>query len=74
MNIKYSTFFQSQGKHYSQKVDFYALGLIFFELFYPFNTQMERIKTLIDARQGLFPARFVRELPEEVQIKCKIDF
>ena len=34
---------QMEGKSYSHKVDVYSLGIIFFELFYPFGTQMERI-------------------------------
>ena len=33
-----------EGKAYSHKVDIFSLGLIFFELFCPFGTQMERIK------------------------------
>ncbi|KAI8870743.1 hypothetical protein GQ42DRAFT_162500 [Ramicandelaber brevisporus] len=31
---------------YSQKVDMYSLGVIFFEMCYPFRTRMERYKTL----------------------------
>ena len=34
---------QMEGRAYSYKVDIYSLGIIFFELFYPFSTQMERI-------------------------------
>ncbi|KAK2572279.1 Eukaryotic translation initiation factor 2-alpha kinase [Acropora cervicornis] len=33
------------GGVYSHKVDIFSLGLIFFELFCPFGTQMERIKS-----------------------------
>lgn len=36
-----------EGKAYSHKVDIFSLGLIFFELFCPFGTQMERIKVKI---------------------------
>ena len=42
--------------------------MIFFELFYPFATQMERISTLLNVRKLEFPPRFVRELPEEVPV------
>ena len=37
-------YIQMEGKAYSHKVDIFSLGLIFFELFCPFGTQMERIK------------------------------
>lgn len=46
--ISYSilSYFSSQlsGNSYSHKVDIYSLGLILFELLYPFRTQMERVR------------------------------
>ena len=69
MHVFNVCFFQAKGQIYNQKVDIYSLGLIFFELFYPFATQMERVKTLLEARQGSLPPRFVRELPDEVGSK-----
>uniref|UniRef100_A0A8C4VDZ1 Eukaryotic translation initiation factor 2-alpha kinase 3 n=1 Tax=Gopherus evgoodei TaxID=1825980 RepID=A0A8C4VDZ1_9SAUR len=35
---------QIYGNTYSHKVDIFSLGLILFELLYPFNTQMERVR------------------------------
>ena len=35
---------QAAGKKYDQKVDIYSLGVIFFELHHPFETDMERVK------------------------------
>lgn len=35
---------QLSGNSYSHKVDIYSLGLILFELLYPFRTQMERVR------------------------------
>lgn len=37
---------------YDFKIDIYALGLIFIELLLSFHTQMERHKTLIEAKKG----------------------
>uniref|UniRef100_A0A8C0KWF0 Eukaryotic translation initiation factor 2-alpha kinase 3 n=1 Tax=Canis lupus dingo TaxID=286419 RepID=A0A8C0KWF0_CANLU len=35
---------QIHGNNYSHKVDIFSLGLILFELLYPFGTQMERVR------------------------------
>ncbi|KAK7111067.1 eukaryotic translation initiation factor 2-alpha kinase 3-like [Littorina saxatilis] len=56
---------QVQKKAYDQKVDVFSLGLIFLELLMPFSTAMERVSTLQNARKGIFPERFCRELPVE---------
>ena len=42
---------QSSGDCYSEKVDIYSLGIIFFELLHPFQTEMERGHTLTALRQ-----------------------
>lgn len=38
------------GNTYTQKVDIYSLGVIFFEMCYPCETKMERAKNLINIR------------------------
>lgn len=58
--------FQIAKKNYDFKIDIFSLGLIFLELWIPFSTQMERIRTLQDAKQHILPPRFIRELPSEV--------
>lgn len=35
---------QVSGRKYDHKVDIFSLGVIFFELHYPFHTDMERAK------------------------------
>lgn len=62
-NIFYG--FQIQGNNYSHKVDIFSLGLILFELLYPFSTQMERVRTLTDVRNLKFPVLFTQQYPRE---------
>ncbi|XP_062065813.1 eukaryotic translation initiation factor 2-alpha kinase 3 [Lepus europaeus] len=56
---------QNHGNNYSHKVDIFSLGLILFELLYPFNTQMERVRTLTDVRNLKFPPVFTQKCPRE---------
>lgn len=35
--------------------DIYSLGIILLELLIPFNTDMERLKTIESARKGIIP-------------------
>lgn len=48
---------------YNQKVDIYAIGIILFELLYPFSTQMERMQSIANVRQEtpVFPQDFVMD-------------
>ena len=39
------------SKHYSNKVDMYSFGIVFFELWHSFKTGMERIHVLHDLRR-----------------------
>lgn len=45
---------------YNEKIDMYSLGIIFFEMVYPFSTGMERVNTLKKLRspQVEFPSDF----------------
>ncbi|KAJ3151444.1 hypothetical protein HK101_001885, partial [Irineochytrium annulatum] len=49
----------SQAK-YNSKVDIYSLGIVFFEMLYPFGTGMQRVKVLTDIRSPkiVFPTDF----------------
>ncbi|XP_074847776.1 eukaryotic translation initiation factor 2-alpha kinase 3 isoform X2 [Carettochelys insculpta] len=53
------------GNTYSHKVDIFSLGLILFELLYPFNTQMERVQTLSEVRSLKFPPLFSQKYAQE---------
>ena len=66
LSIIVKLFFQTIGQTYTHKVDIYALGMIFFEMFNPFPTQMERVKTLMNVRKLVFPDRFEKDLKQEV--------
>ncbi|XP_023376270.1 eukaryotic translation initiation factor 2-alpha kinase 3 isoform X2 [Pteropus vampyrus] len=56
---------QIHGNNYSHKVDIFSLGLILFELLYPFSTQMERVRILTDVRNLSFPPLFIQKYPRE---------
>lgn len=56
---------QIQGKPYNHKVDIYSLGLIFFELLWPLNTQMEQVTVISQLRKSRFPAGFSEKYPQE---------
>lgn len=56
---------QIHGNSYSHKVDIFSLGLILFELLYPFGTQMERVRILTDVRDLRFPPLFTQKYPRE---------
>ncbi|KAM5193953.1 eukaryotic translation initiation factor 2-alpha kinase 3 [Mantella aurantiaca] len=56
---------QMYGQSYSHKVDIFSLGLILFELLYPFSTSMERVQILTDIRDLKFPALFTQRYLQE---------
>lgn len=56
---------QMCGQSYSHKVDIFSLGLILFELLYPFGTNMERVQILTDLRDLKFPVLFTQQYPQE---------
>lgn len=57
---------QISGMSYNYKVDIYSLGVIFFELLNPFNTEMERYQTLTRLRNNIFPSEFSKNFKNEV--------
>ncbi|KAJ2684147.1 hypothetical protein H4R19_006921, partial [Coemansia spiralis] len=56
---------RDQAAGYNEKADIYSLGIIFFELYHPFATAMERAAVIKDLRQGVFPEQFVQAWPKE---------
>lgn len=63
---------QVQGLPYDYKVDIYSLGLIFFELLVFFGTEMERILTLRNLRDGRYPSGFAQQHTKEYSLLQKM--
>lgn len=59
---------QIEGKAYSHKVDIFSLGLIFFELFCPFGTEMERMKVMCAVKQRTIPSEFEAKMPLQSEL------
>jgi translation initiation factor 2-alpha kinase 3 len=51
----------------SEKLDVFALGVVFFETLQRFSTRMERAETLTRLRQGEYPDKFADRVGPEVQ-------
>ncbi|XP_073683858.1 eukaryotic translation initiation factor 2-alpha kinase 1 [Garra rufa] len=54
---------QLEGSHYDSKSDLFSIGVIAFELFQPFGTEMERVHTLGELRQGKIPNTLSKNWP-----------
>ncbi|CAN1247951.1 eIF-2-alpha kinase GCN2 [Linum perenne] len=57
----------------NEKVDMYSLGIVFFELWHPFGTSMERHIILSDLKQkGDFPPPWVAQFPEQASLLLRL--
>ncbi|UJR37195.1 hypothetical protein I4U23_029903 [Adineta vaga] len=65
---------QMHREPYNQKVDIYAMGIILFELLYPFSTQMERMQAIANVRlqNPVFPVDFERDGSNRNQLICRL--
>ncbi|KAF2069944.1 hypothetical protein CYY_008741 [Polysphondylium violaceum] len=61
--LTYSSPEQKKGL-YNEKTDIYSLGIILFELYYPFSTRMEKARVLTDLRNGVLPKQFLQKYPK----------
>jgi serine/threonine protein kinase len=50
---------------YNEKTDIFSLGIIFFELYYPCSTKMEKARVLADLRNRILPPAFLQKYPQE---------
>ncbi|EDO46416.1 predicted protein [Nematostella vectensis] len=57
---------QLRNTDYANKADMYSLGIILFELYWPFGTEMERVTSIKNLRQGNLPKAFSHRWPAEV--------
>ncbi|KAI9010765.1 kinase-like domain-containing protein, partial [Hyaloraphidium curvatum] len=56
---------QLSRRRYDSKTDIYSLGVLFFELYYPFASAVERVYTLMELRKGVVPHSFRARYPSE---------
>uniref|UniRef100_A0A3B5ANJ7 Eukaryotic translation initiation factor 2-alpha kinase 1 n=1 Tax=Stegastes partitus TaxID=144197 RepID=A0A3B5ANJ7_9TELE len=54
---------QLKGSHYDSKSDMYSIGVLALELFQPFGTEMERVRTLGELREGKITDSFCHRWP-----------
>ncbi|KAM9463291.1 eukaryotic translation initiation factor 2-alpha kinase 1 isoform 1-T1 [Clarias gariepinus] len=67
---------QLQGSNYDSKSDMYSIGVIAVELFQPFGTEMERVRTLGDLRKGKVPEALYTNWPaltEQIKLMTSLD-
>jgi hypothetical protein len=60
---------QINQNFYDHKVDIYSLGLILFEIFYPFITRMEKTDLQSQLREKqILPAKFIEKVPKLAEL------
>ncbi|WBW74330.1 eIF2 alpha kinase Hri1 [Schizosaccharomyces osmophilus] len=59
---------KAQSIKNSTAIDVYALGILFFELLYPFGTRMERVSLINNLKKGLLPEEFLEQMPGEASL------
>ncbi|EPY50364.1 PEK protein kinase Hri1 [Schizosaccharomyces cryophilus OY26] len=59
---------KAQAIKNSTAIDVYALGILFFELLYPFGTRMERVSLINNLKKGLLPEDFLEQMPGEASL------
>ncbi|XP_019862154.1 PREDICTED: eukaryotic translation initiation factor 2-alpha kinase 1-like [Amphimedon queenslandica] len=60
---------QEAGHRYNERADVYSLGIILFELYFPFSTRMERVKVLEDVKNN---RRLPKEFKENLHNEAKL--
>lgn len=63
---------QLRDNNYDNKADIFSLGIILFELFCSFGTEMERVTSIKDIRQCRLPQEFCQRWPEVAKLITKM--
>ncbi|EJD76573.1 PEK/HRI protein kinase [Loa loa] len=59
---------QQNSTIYDNAVDVYSAGIVFFELYVPFGTQMERLEAIAKLKEGKLSDEFKTSFPDEAKL------
>jgi translation initiation factor 2-alpha kinase 3 len=59
---------QKEGLQYNEKTDIFSLGIILFQLLYPYTSDSDRKRTIFDLRSGVFPEIMIERYPREMEL------
>lgn len=63
---------QLNGERYDAKVDIFSLGVILFEMFHVFSTQMERVMHITQLREGIISDQTKEMYPELASLALQL--
>ncbi|XP_013923627.1 PREDICTED: interferon-induced, double-stranded RNA-activated protein kinase-like [Thamnophis sirtalis] len=63
---------EQEGCNYGKEIDLFSLGLIFYEMLFPFSTDHEKDKVFHEIKKGNFPKKLIEDFPKEASLIKKL--